>query len=163
MLRLCACCAAEREQAPSPQGCVVLPLSALFPYPTLFRSLAPAGVRSAPKPAEPVLPDPPHAQASRLLRTPAGASSLATGLCGDQFLCGLRLPFVARALAPAGVRSAPKPAEPLLPDTTHAQALRLLRSRAGASSLSSRLCGAPSLCALSLPDALPISCSRWGA
>ncbi|CAI8752637.1 hypothetical protein EMIT0194MI4_150030 [Pseudomonas sp. IT-194MI4] len=43
--------------------------------------------------------------------------------------------FVARELAPAGLRSSPKNCDPNVPDTPHTPDLRLLRSRAGASSL----------------------------
>ena len=46
--------------------------------------------------------------------------------------------IVARELAPAGVRSAPKPDDYSLTDESWCQVLRLLRTRTGASSLATR-------------------------
>ncbi|CAI8895541.1 hypothetical protein EMIT0215P_30262 [Pseudomonas serboccidentalis] len=130
------------------------------------RELAPARGRSRRKSGVRGVSETTGKQVLGLLRSPAGASSLATGIrdntepvgaaegcdllifksaaapTGDRIAAGIgRYTFlnsmmtVARGLAPAGLRSRPKPCNPIPADTPCLPDLRALRTRAGASSL----------------------------
>jgi hypothetical protein len=63
-------------------------------------------------------------------------------------------PFVARGLAPVGLRSSPKPCEPISSDTPQRPVLRRLRHRTGASPLATVSASGPTA-RLRLPKSLP--------
>ena len=135
------------------------------------RGLAPARGRSRRKSGVRGVSETTGKQVLGLLRSPAGASSLATEVgdntgpvgaaegcdllifkskrsqpsaapTGDRIAAGIgghtflnSMMTVARGLAPAGLRSRPKPCNPIPADTPCLPDLRALRTRAGASSL----------------------------
>jgi hypothetical protein len=98
------------------------------------RELAPARLRSDPNPGECAVPDKTHATDLGPLRAPARASSLATVFVAVSRKNN-RCLIVARELAPAGLRSDPKPGECGLSDITHLIDFGPLRAPARASSL----------------------------